>query len=318
MHRSTAGLVAALFLASVSAPIETANAAHVPGHGISNSDGNSPDQGGDGETSVSFSTDTVEVSAGFRSELRLVTEPDRSVGTRRPIGCYYFVVVDAPPYVTTFGYTAALSLYEAQGPTPLRPVGIFCFFIDTKEAVSGYPRVWIPNPGPGNEPPLIDLIELEAFARRQITFEPPVLELSPPNDQIVGVATWLAVTSPLDHNPVSAQAGPIWITATPVFEHVTWQMGNGDELVCVDDTDRVWSRERSATAQSSNCTYLFESNGEGAAVETNVTATTTWTIHVLTSDDVASNPDATGQPRGTVSQSATIVANVRELQAVID
>ena len=316
---ATAAIVAAV-IAAVGAFAGPALAEHGGAHGINTGEGDdgNGDGGGGGEVEVTFPTGTVEVSAGYRSELGVVSEPDRSVEAGPRIGCYYFIVVDVPPYIATFGYAEALALYEAQGDAPLAPVGIFCFFIESQAAVGGYPRIWTPNPPPGGEPPLIDLIELETFTRDQIVFDAPAPELSPVGDQVVGVASWLAVTSQLDYDSVSAQAGPIWVTATPVFEHIRWEMGNGDELLCIDDVDVVWNPALGEDDQTSDCTYVYESNGEGSLVATNVTATATWTVYVLTSDDVAANPAAVAQPRGTITQATTVVTNVRELQAVID
>ena len=113
------------------------------------------------------------------SELAIVSEPDRTVGTRRPVGCFYFVVIDSEPHIETFGRAEALALYEQRTNTD-NPVGIHCFFIDTRAAIAGYPRVWIPPPTPGAQPPLIDIVELEIWARNQLTFTPPPRSSPPP------------------------------------------------------------------------------------------------------------------------------------------
>ena len=304
-----AALALAIAAAAITGWLTPARAAHIEGHGISGGDGNNDSSGG---TTVSFPTGTVEITAGFRSELAIFSEPDRTVGTRRPVGCFYFVVIDTEPHIETFGRAEALALHEQRTNTD-NPVGIHCFFIDTRAAIAGYPRVWDPTPTPGAQPPLIDLVELEIWARNQLTFTPPTPQLSPAGDQFVGIASWLAVTSELDYAPISAQAGPIWITATPVFRNVTWDMGNGDQVTCTDDVTAVWHPDR--PDQTSMCTYVYESNGDGAVVETEITATATWNILTATSDDPAG---AAPRPSGTVSRSTTFTTDVRELQAVID
>jgi len=308
LHLRTA-LALAIAAAAITGWLTPARAAHIEGHGISGGDGNNDSSGG---TAVSFPTGTVEITAGFRSELAIVSEPDRTVGTRRPVGCFYFVVIDTEPHIETFGRAEALTLHEQRTNTD-NPIGIHCFFIDTRAAIAGYPRVWDPTPTPGAQPPLIDLVELEIWARNQLTFTPPTPQLSPAGDQFVGIASWLAITSELDYAPISAQAGPIWITATPVFRNVTWDMGNGDQVTCTDDVAAVWHPDR--PDQTSTCTYVYESNGAGAVVETEITATATWTILTVTSDDPEG---AAPRPSGTVSRSTTFTTDVRELQAVID
>ena len=304
-----AALALAIAAAAITGWLTPARAAHIEGHGISGGDGNNDSSGG---TAVSFPTGTVEITAGFRSELAIVSEPDRTVGTRRPVGCFYFVVIDTEPHIETFGRAEALTLHEQRTNTD-NPVGIHCFFIDTRAAIAGYPRVWDPTPTPGAQPPLIDLVELEIWARNQLTFTPPTPQLSPAGDQFVGIASWLAITSELDYAPISAQAGPIWITATPVFRNVTWDMGNGDQVTCTDDVAAVWHPDR--PDQTSTCTYVYESNGAGAVVETEITATATWSILTVTSADPEG---AAPRPSGTVSRSTTFTTDVRELQAVID
>ena len=304
-----AALALAIAAAAITGWLTPARAAHIEGHGISGGDGNNDSSGG---TAVSFPTGTVEITAGFRSELAIVSEPDRTVGTRRPVGCFYFVVIDTEPHIETFGRAEALALHEQRTNTD-NPVGIHCFFIDTRAAIAGYPRVWDPTPTPGAQPPLIDLVELEIWARNQLTFTPPTPPLSPAGDQFVGIASWLAITSELDYAPISAQAGPIWITATPVFRNATWDMGNSDQVACTDDVAAVWHPDR--PDQTSTCTYVYESNGAGAVVETEITATATWTILTVTSDDPEG---AAPRPSGTVSRSTTFTTDVRELQAVID
>ena len=90
-------------------------------------------------------------------------------------------------------------------------------------------------------------------------------------------------------------------------------MGNGDQVTCTDDVAAVWHPDR--PDQTSTCTYVYESNGAGAVVETEITATATWTILTITSDDPEG---AAPRPSGTVSRSTTFTTDVRELQAVID
>ena len=62
---------------------------------------------------------------------------------------------------------------------------------------------------------VVDDYDVASFAVGNIDFTIPDFETSPEAEQVVGIPTWLAVTSPIDLAPVNAAAGPIWATATP-------------------------------------------------------------------------------------------------------
>ena len=87
---------------------------------------------------------------------------------------------------------------------------------------------------------LVNDWEVAEFATGSIGFDIPAVEISPATEQVVGVPTWLAVTSPVDLAPVTAAAGPIWATAIPEFREAVWEFGNDESMRCVDDVATVW------------------------------------------------------------------------------
>jgi hypothetical protein len=79
------------------------------------------------------------------------------------------------------------------------------------------------------------------FAQSQIDFDPPASVLSPSGRQIVGVATWLAVTSELEDPDVTAQAGLAWATVRTRFVEAVWDLGDGAVVTCTDDVATTWN-----------------------------------------------------------------------------
>ncbi|GJM37758.1 MAG: hypothetical protein DHS20C19_11250 [Acidimicrobiales bacterium] len=172
-----------------------------------------------------------------------------------------------------------------------------------------YPIVVVHDPTAAQPGPAITTQTVAAFAVERITFEAPVIATAPATHHVVGVPTWLAVTSQLDYDAVSAQAGPVWATVRPVFRDVTWNLGNGDRHVCVGDATNVWRADR-GERQATECAYAFESADGGPFPGS---ATTTWTIWQQTDR----NP--TGwQIWGEVTLTTDVTFAVTDLQAAID
>ena len=150
-------------------------------------------------------------------------------------------------------------------------------------------------------------------------FSVPSVEVSPATDQVVGVPTWLAVTSQLDFAPVGAEAGDLWARATPIFDRAVWEFGNGDGSVeCDAETDvtTVWDPEL-GDDQVSQCIYTFLSNEDGVPFEGEVTVY--WDIYFESSDTGGAVENGGAfQFWDTWTEPLAVTFNVRELQAVID
>lgn len=312
-------LISALWASLVIAlanPVVAHETGSTHSHGINDGDNQTdPDPPDDGGVSVTVPEGTVEVQAWYRSERQLVGQPDRNVVSRR-IGCVYYMPLDIAEGLGFIDRQTAINRIESAiidtTGIPELTIMILCRFTDDDSVVAGYPIPFDPPPyDPIGPPPIIDVVELAEWTVEQITFDPTVPELSPAADQVVGIPTWLAVTSQLDYAPVSAQAGPLWVTATPTFSHVDWDLGDGSAPVrCVADAATTWNPDLGETEQSSECTYTYTENGDGPDGERLVTATVTWNISVESS---GATP-----PAAPATQSTTAAINVRELQAVID
>jgi hypothetical protein len=179
--------------------------------------------------------------------------------------------------------------------------------------LAGYPQFVIYTPGTITGP-VMSTAEVANFAADSITFEAPVPALSPVGEQIVGVPTWLAVTSELDYPAVSAAAGPVWASVRPEFRDVTFTTAIGDEITCDRETGATTLWDPSGPAnQSSDCTYTYTSNGSGQdARESEITATITWNLWQRTDQNPAEHFFRTH------TETTVIPVTVRELQAVID
>ena len=122
----------------------------------------------------------------------------------------------------------------------------------------------------------------------------------------MGIPTWLAVTSTLDYEPVSAQAGPVWATARPEFAEAVWEMANGDIVRCRSDTARSWEP---VTPDDPRCSYTYEST---VAAPHRGRLTVRWTVRQLTDKSAGQ-----WETWGTVAISAPIEWEVAQLQAAI-
>lgn len=240
------------------------------------------------------------VTAGSSGSLTITSHPGRT-GTGPTIYCAWF------HFAGGFGS----DVIDLVGD-PVYPQGGFvyalnCWTNNRDDPYPGYPLL-TQYPGrreiPG-EP--VSTGEAARFAIDHLNFIRPVVALSPPVQQIVGVPTWLAVTSRLHYGEVSANAGPVWATVHASLRDVTWDLGNGSSLVCTQDVSKVWD-STSTQPQTSRCTYTYI-NSSGSPFD--LTATVRWNIWQQT------NTNPSWHWWGTISRSTTIPLNVTQLQSAI-
>jgi hypothetical protein len=120
----------------------------------------------------------------------------------------------------------------------------------------------------------------------------PAVTMSPPDRGIVNLETWLAVTDP-GAISVTAAIPDLSVTATARVESTTWDMGNGDLVVC-EGVGAPWTTGTDAD-EPAPCGYTYTS---APTAPLRVTATLTWRASW-----VASN-GATGD-LGTVTSAIT-------------
>ncbi|MEM8707827.1 MAG: hypothetical protein AAGE98_15285 [Actinomycetota bacterium] len=277
--------------------------------------GDCPDPGDGDEEEVESDGYVAQVRAVHQPTITYTAVPTPSPGV--PVECDFFMElgVDLGGESLPFGWALAVEHARTLGTGEWWSVQIRCWRVGETTLIPGFPRFFEP-PEPPN-PPTPDVVEeprLPEYASDAIPFEPAMPELSPAVDQVVGVPTWLAVTTQLEYDAVVANAGPLSATARAEFRNVRWDMGDGTpEIVCTGaDVAVVYDPDVPEDEQSTNCFHLYESNGDGAQVELTVTATMTWDIWASTSSDPVERLITP------VTRTATFVVNVRELQAVID
>lgn len=156
-------------------------------------------------------------------------------------------------------------------------------------------------------PELVTTEEVADLAVKHLKLKNPRIALSPEKFQIVGIPTWLAVTSKLVYSKVTASAGPVWATADARFNRIVWSFGNGHKRTCRGLQNKVWNNSRGAR-QSSPCTYTYtDSKGSPFRLK----ATVVWDIWQRT------NLRQSWHRWGTTSLTYEVDMPVVEMQAAI-
>ena len=166
--------------------------------------------------------------------------------------------------------------------------------------------VWLPDP----------TIDPEALAEQAADRTPipsPEIRLNPPagQDQVVNVPTWMWI-DPSAWSPVSASAsaGVVTVTATAAPTSVSWDIGNGNVVVCAGP-GTPYDATADADEQHSDCTYTYRESSAGRdggafTMRATVTWGVTWTV--------VGAPG--GGSLGTAERTTTQEVRVAEIQAV--
>lgn len=80
---------------------------------------------------------------------------------------------------------------------------------------------------------------------------------------------WLAV-EPASYEPITASAGPVWMTVTPTSGTTTFEFGNGDRETCDAFGTPIIDLD---TLEEGPCGYTFREPGLFS-----ITAVTTWLL----------------------------------------
>ncbi len=185
--------------------------------------------------------------------------------------------------------------------------GLVCTDANGQEVVNELRQY---NPGePGA--PVIDPVVLAQEAASRLVVDPPEVQLSPKTDvnQIVQLPTWMWVTS---WEPESASASVPGVTSTVTARPttVTWDMGNGDQVVC-NGPGTPFDFSRPEEGQSTDCSYTYRhsSTSQPGGVY-RVSATATYEV----------SWSAEGAPGGgalpAVSKTSSVPVRVMEIHAV--
>lgn len=255
--------------------------------------------GGDGEsgTSIKETAEGLVVTAGSPGSLEVTSTPGRP-GRGPTIYCGWY-------QIKVSGYLVGLVPVV---PKINESYVIICWTDTPGEPYPGYPRIVTYRGRAEVEGSAVSSGDAARFATNNLGLERPVIQLSPPRQQVVGVPTWFAVTSQLHYNDVSANAGPVWATVRARFRDVTWDVGGSHpQLRCTRDVAKVWQK-KPWRPQTSACSQTY-TNDIGAPYD--VTATIRWDIWQRT------NTNPSWHRWGTISRSSTVNVPVTQLQAVI-
>lgn len=183
---------------------------------------------------------------------------------------------------------------------------LVCTDADGQEVVNEIREFGSPAATPAVDP---EVLAEQAIA--QLALAPPSIQLSPKADvnQIVQLPTWMWVSN---WGPDSATASvpgvSATVTATPAS--VTWDMGNGDEVIC-SGPGTPFDFSRPEDEQSTDCSYTYRhsSTNQPDGVY-QLSATMTYDV----------SWSASGAPGGgalpAVSETTTFPLRVLEIHAV--
>jgi hypothetical protein len=174
--------------------------------------------------------------------------------------------------------------------------------------------VWLPNGATGAAAALPAPEILAEQAVRQLSFPTLSIYASPPTgaDQLVGLPTWLWLEEG-DWHPITATAAVPGesITATATPNSVTWNLGDGNTIVC-QGPGTPYTAVDPPDEASPTCghTYVNSSAGQPGNAFT-VTATVSWNVSWAGAGQVGTVPALNSTTTGTLR-----VADVESLNTL--
>jgi hypothetical protein len=168
------------------------------------------------------------------------------------------------------------------GPTPGEWYLVQC-------AGAGETAQWVAT-GPSAQPAVVGVAvnpgAVAARAEESIVLPAPSLTINPASFSVVNLSTWLAVNPSIWHRyEATATADGVSATAVATPQMVTWNMGDGDVVVC-DGPGTAYDPDLPAELQSTTCSYTYTRSSEGEPSSDGnpndgafpVTAVVTWTV----------------------------------------
>ncbi len=116
---------------------------------------------------------------------------------------------------------------------------------------------------PATSAPTVDPEVLAQEAAARLAVSPPQVELSPKAglNQIVQLPTYMWVTN-WGSDSASASVPGVTSTVTATPTKVTWNMGNGDQVVC-NGPGTPFDFSRSEEGQAADCSYTYRHSSTG-------------------------------------------------------
>jgi hypothetical protein len=140
----------------------------------------------------------------------------------------------------------------------------------------------------------------------------PAMRMSPARDQVVRLPSWLWISvEQWEPRQVSATAGPVTATVTATPVRVTWDMGNGDRVLC-DGPGTPYEERYAGQPDATDCRYTYRHSSAGQPDEAyQVTATVDWGL------TWSASGASGGGSLGSVPMSSTRAVRVTEIQALV-
>ena len=242
---------------------------------------------------------TLIVTAGHERSMTLAGTPGEGRGPTIRCGWFGFTA-DSPEGV---------DIYQVFDPVVGEYYILYCWYLADLGMLPGYPLIVPYELGVPGE--AADADDVSEYALASMDFVDPQPVLNPVDVHVVGVESWLAITSRLDYDAIHANAGPVWVSVRPRFRKVEWDLGNGDSVSCTQASDATLVWQPDDPDRSSDCTYLYEATGAFDGRH-EITATVTWTILRRTFEQPA------WRAWRDFSLTTTVSIRVVDLQAVID
>ena len=169
------------------------------------------------------------------------------------------------------------------GPTPGGWYSVTC--IDDVTGASTTRTEWVPDQAVATAP-AVDPRQVALQAENSLDLPMPSLLFNPSGPSVVNLPTWLWIEPSVWHQySVTASAGTVSATALATPESVTWQMGDGDVVVCIGPGE-PFEVGLPVAAQHTACSFTYrisslgqpspDSNPNDAAYT--VRATITWNV----------------------------------------
>lgn len=135
----------------------------------------------------------------------------------------------------------------------------------------------VPVPVADDEP--VDPTTLRDEAIDTLTLPLPTIAMNPSGDQVVHLDTWLWIDDTIwQTHSKSVSAGGVTATVTATPQRVTWDLGNGDTLVC-DGPGVPYDPSTPSDEQATDCSYAYTQTSAGQPGDAfQVTATVEWTV----------------------------------------
>jgi hypothetical protein len=172
----------------------------------------------------------------------------------------------------------------------------------------------LPGNGPGGAAASIvaDPRVLAERAAAVLDLPAPAMRMSPARDQVVQLPSWLWISAEQwDPRQVSATAGPVTATVTATPVQVTWDMGNGDQVLC-EGPGTPYQEKYAGQPDATDCRYTYRHSSAGQPDEAyRVTATVDWGL------TWSATGASGGGSLGRVPMSSTRSVRVTEIQALV-